>query len=143
MGLHIVLISLCAIIWAWYIYFCYRRFTQQKIIEWWIPNSKLRMFWIWACVLLWIIASILIYQLYTWSVANKNSTKDTIPSITSWDTVNNTIENTWDESSWFFNTWSTTLDTTTEDTWQILLRTSIREKLKHVPVSERRWTSAQ
>ena len=141
MLLQIVFIAIIAIVSWLYIYFCYRRFKQQKIIEWWLPNKKLRMFWVIICLLLGIIIWGILYAL-SW-LFNASESEKTIINEQPKSPTN--TQNTWNNwADWTTFAWSwAILSWWVEDTWEIVSRTTIREKLKHVPVTEKRWTSAQ
>lgn len=61
------------------------------------------------------------------------------------------VENVWETNTWSLFTWNNwtwnfILDWANADSWEIVSRSTIREKLKHVPVSETNWvpiTSAE
>lgn len=137
MFLQIVFIAIIAILSCWYIYFCYRRFKQQKIIEWWIPNNKLRIFRIWICIIAWAAIWWIIYWLSLLFIPSSTNTL-----VTNQPTSGASTQNT--ENNWglFVGSWAI-LSWWVEDTWEIESRTTIREKLKYVPVTEKRWSSAQ
>ena len=101
-------------------------------------NNKLRMFWIWICIIVWAVLWWVIYGLsLLFTTTTQLETVITNQSTTGTNTQNN--QNEW---SLFVGSWAI-LSWWAEDTWEIVSRTTIREKLKHVPVSEKRWTSAQ
>lgn len=137
MLLQIVFITIIAIVSWWYIYFCYRRFKQQKIIEWWLPNKKLRMFWVIICLLLGIIIWGILYAL-SWLFNASESEKTIINEQPQSPTNTQNTWNNWADGTTFAWSWAI-LSWWVEDTWEIVSRTTIREKLKHVPVTEKRW----
>ena len=91
------------------------------------------MFWIWICIIIWGVLWWIIYWL-SWLFTP--SATDTI--VVNQPTTGTDTQST--ESNWmlFVGSWAI-LSWWAEDTWQIESRTTIREKLKYVPVTEKRW----
>lgn len=91
------------------------------------------MFWIWICVIVWAILWWIIYWLSWLFIPSATNTIIVNQQATGANTQN--TENNW---MLFVGSWAV-LSWWVEDTWEIVSRTTIREKLKHVPVTEKRW----
>lgn len=96
------------------------------------------MFWIIVCILLWLS----LYGVLYWISILVKSYEWSIPITNQATTGTNTAQNTWNTQWIFVGSWAI-LPWWAEETWEIESRTTIREKLKYVPVTEKRWSSAQ
>ena len=103
-----------------------------------MPNYKLRIFWIAVCTIVWSFLGLIVNWLSWLLIQSETKTNITNQSTTGV----NTAQNTWNTQWVFVGSWAI-LPWSAEETWEIESRTTIREKLKYVPVTEKRWSSAQ